>query len=236
MAFQGYLRQSTAETVLMGPFVDSGDGDAEEGALTITNSEVRISKNSANIIPKSETTSLVHDELGFYTCLLNTTDTDTVGRLRLMVHETGALLVDQTYWVLEEAIFDAIYAASASAFNASGLVTLAAVTHSGAVIPTVSALTGHTVQTGDSFARIGATGSGLTTLAQAATEAEPGSPPAHTATFQAKIDYIYAALIEKQTLNRSSGARALRNAADSGDISTATDSDDGTTTTRGQSS
>lgn len=32
------------------------------------------------------------------------------------------------------------------------------------VIPTVTALTGHTAQTGDSFARIGATGSGLTTL------------------------------------------------------------------------
>jgi hypothetical protein len=33
------------------------------------------------------------------------------------------------------------------------------------VIPTVTTLTGHTAQTGDSFARIGATGSGLTTLA-----------------------------------------------------------------------
>ena len=44
-------------------------------------------------------------------------------------------------------------------------VTLAAVTHTGAVIPTVTTLTGHTPQTGDSFARIGATGSGLTSLA-----------------------------------------------------------------------
>lgn len=35
------------------------------------------------------------------------------------------------------------------------------------VIPTVTTLTGHTPQTGDSFARIGATGSGLTSLAQA---------------------------------------------------------------------
>ena len=35
------------------------------------------------------------------------------------------------------------------------------------VIPTVTTLTGHTAQTGDSFARIGATGSALTSLAQA---------------------------------------------------------------------
>lgn len=38
----------------------------------------------------------------------------------------------------------------------SGLVTLAGVTHTGAVIPTVTTLTGHTAQTGDAFARLGA--------------------------------------------------------------------------------
>jgi len=43
-------------------------------------------------------------------------------------------------------------------------VTLAAATHTGAVIPTVTNLTGHTAQTGDSFARIGVAGAGLTDL------------------------------------------------------------------------
>lgn len=38
----------------------------------------------------------------------------------------------------------------------SGLVTLAGVTHTGAVIPTVTTLTGHTAQTGDCYARLGA--------------------------------------------------------------------------------
>lgn len=58
---------------------------------------------------------------------------------------------------------------------ASGLVTLAGVTHTGAVIPTVTTVgtlttyTGNTPQTGDSYARIGATGSGLTSLAPSAT-------------------------------------------------------------------
>ena len=47
-------------------------------------------------------------------------------------------------------------------------VVLSGVTHTGAVIPTVTTLTGHTAQTGDSFARIGATGSGLTSLASQA--------------------------------------------------------------------
>jgi len=46
----------------------------------------------------------------------------------------------------------------------TGLVTLAGVTHTGAVIPTVTTLTGHTAQTGDSFAQIGTAGASLTDL------------------------------------------------------------------------
>lgn len=46
-----------------------------------------------------------------------------------------------------------------------GTVLLKAATHTGAVIPTVSTLTGHTAQSGDSFARIGAAGAGLTAVA-----------------------------------------------------------------------
>lgn len=43
-------------------------------------------------------------------------------------------------------------------------VLLGAVTHTGAVIPTVTTLTGHTVQTGDSFGRIGVAGAGLSNI------------------------------------------------------------------------
>ena len=41
---------------------------------------------------------------------------------------------------------------------------LAQLTHTSAVIPTVTTLTGHTPQTGDSFARIGVAGAGLTAI------------------------------------------------------------------------
>jgi hypothetical protein len=57
-----------------------------------------------------------------------------------------------------------------------GTVLLAPVTHTSAVVPTVTTLTGHTAQTGDSFARIGATGSGLTSLStQTSVDALGGS-------------------------------------------------------------
>lgn len=68
-----------------------------------------------------------------------------------------------------------------------GNAVLAGLTHTGAVVPTVTTLTGHTAQTGDSFARIGATGSGLTSLAQAAVlgalaDAAAGGDPTATDT------------------------------------------------------
>ena len=61
-----------------------------------------------------------------------------------------------------------------------GTVLLAPVTHASAVVPTVTTLTGHTAQTGDSFARIGATGSGLTSLASQTSVNALGSASAIT--------------------------------------------------------
>ncbi len=54
-------------------------------------------------------------------------------------------------------------------------------------VATVTTLTGHTAQTGDSFARIGATGSGLTSLAQAS---------AYTATRAGYLDNINNAALQ----------------------------------------
>jgi hypothetical protein len=108
-----YLRQSTAsQSVLIGPFVDSTDGDTAMTALTIDAADIRLSKNGANIAGKNSGGG-THDELGYYTITLDATDTDTVGRLQLMVKETGALPVYHEYQVLEEAVFDNLYAASA---------------------------------------------------------------------------------------------------------------------------
>lgn len=120
-----YLRQSTAsQSVLIGPFVDSADGNTEESGLTIANTDIRLSKNGANIVAKNSGGG-THDELGYYTITLDATDTDTVGRLQLMVHATGALPVYHEYQVLEEAIFDGIVASSAGALaTAAALATV----------------------------------------------------------------------------------------------------------------
>lgn len=127
MAFCGYLRQSTAVDISIGPFVDATDGSTAETALTISQADVRLKKGAGNWAQVNQSTSATHEENGYYEKSLDTTDTNTVGILRIAVSETGALPVCQDYYVLEEAIFDAQYAASSNAWSgAAGSTTLTA--------------------------------------------------------------------------------------------------------------
>jgi hypothetical protein len=107
-----WLKQSTAATVKVGPFIDSTDGDTAEIGLTISQADVRLSKNGGNIAQKSEVSACTHDELGYYDCNLDATDTGTLGRLQVMVHESGALPVWHEYMVLPANVYDSLVAGS----------------------------------------------------------------------------------------------------------------------------
>ena len=114
MAFQGFLRQSTAVDILLGPFLDDTDGKTAETGLTITQGDVKLSKNGQALAQKNDANAAVHDANGYHNCPLDTTDTNTVGQLTLICHESGALPVRLDYHVVEEAVYDAMYAASAA--------------------------------------------------------------------------------------------------------------------------
>ena len=122
-----FIKQSTAYTFRFGPFLDDTDGKTAETGLTIEDSHVRVSKAGANFIDKAETSDSTHDEAGFYVVVLNATDTNTVGELQIACHMSGALPVFKTFQVLEEAIYDALFAASASAFDANARVDVASI-------------------------------------------------------------------------------------------------------------
>lgn len=109
-----YLRQSTAVTVKLGPFVDSTDGVTAETALTISQADVRLSKNGGDIAQKNQSSAATHDEIGYYDVSLNATDTNTVGELRVMVSESGALPVFRDFQVLEEAVYDRLFETGAA--------------------------------------------------------------------------------------------------------------------------
>jgi len=120
-----FLKQSTAYTFRLGPFLDETDGKTAETGLTISQADVRLSKAGGNFAQKNESSSSSHDEIGFYICVLDTTDTNTCGELLVAVHESGALPVFKTLQVVEEHIYAALFAASAAAFDANQRVDVA---------------------------------------------------------------------------------------------------------------
>ena len=107
MSFNGFLKQSTAVDILLGPFVDEDDGKTAETGLTISQADVLLSKNGQTLTQKSDITAAAHDANGFYNCELDATDTNTVGQLAVTVFESGALPVRHEYHIVEEAVYDA---------------------------------------------------------------------------------------------------------------------------------
>ena len=124
MAYGGDLQANTAVDLMVGPFLDSTDGDTEETGLTITQAEVRLSKNGGNIAQKNEATSLVHDELGNYLCKLDATDTNAEGILSLMIHESGSLSIKMDYTVLSQAAYISKYTAKDAGFMDINIKTI----------------------------------------------------------------------------------------------------------------
>jgi hypothetical protein len=180
-----YLRQATAsQEILLGPFVDSTDGDTEETGLTIAASDIEIYKSGSTTHVDKASGGATHSSKGMYSAVLDASDTDTIGAGRIFVHVAGALPVLFDFCVLDEAVFDVMFGTSAPSTLAAGaLMGLAddAITASkiaagaigaseapllgdintdvetivGRVLGTLAAGT-HNPQSGDAFTRLGA--------------------------------------------------------------------------------
>lgn len=108
------LKQSTAsQAVKLGPFVDSADGVTAETGLTIANTDIKLSKAGGTLGSKNSGGG-THDADGWYTITLDATDTATVGALQVTCTMSGALPVFATFQVVEEAVYDALFGASAT--------------------------------------------------------------------------------------------------------------------------
>src|SRR5215471_3299320 len=93
------LQQSTAAQSLgMGPFVSSSDGNTNQNALTIANTDIRIKKAGAAWVAKNAG-GATFQENGWYQITLDATDTNTTGIMEISVHVAGALAVWKTCWV-----------------------------------------------------------------------------------------------------------------------------------------
>lgn len=111
-----YLRQSTAsQEVPLGYFVDSTDGNTEETALTIANTDIKIWKTGATTLANKNSGGGTHISNGIYYAVLDATDTNTIGPLVIFVHVSGALTVRVECCVLDEAVYDVLFGTTALA-------------------------------------------------------------------------------------------------------------------------
>ena len=159
------LKQSTASTVYVGPVLDSAGAAVTTAAL----GDFRLIKNGTAATLTGATVK--HDANGYYTVALTTTNTDTTGRLTLAVGNTAMSMSTHRFSVLLASVYDALITNATNAtgglptatgsiaglagtiatttnITAATGVVLSGVTHTGAVIPTVSTVTnGVTVST-----------------------------------------------------------------------------------------
>jgi len=111
-----YLRQSTAsQEIPLGRFVDSTDGNTQETALTIANTDIKLWKAGATTLANKNSGGATHIANGEYYAVLDATDTDTIGPMKVSVHVAGALAVQVWCCVLDEAVYDVMFGTTALA-------------------------------------------------------------------------------------------------------------------------
>lgn len=107
------LKQSTAsQDVPLGYFVDSTDGNTEETALSIANTDIKLWKAGATSLVDKNSGGATHMANGLYYAVLDATDTDTLGPLVIFVHVAGALPIRLECIVLQSNVYEALVNAS----------------------------------------------------------------------------------------------------------------------------
>jgi hypothetical protein len=114
-----FLRQSTSASVVLGPF--TGSSGVGLTGLTITQSEVMISKNGGAFAAKNETTAASHRTLGYYSVELDNTDTNAAGRLLAVSSAAAALPVWHSFAVLPTSVYDYMFSTGIQKVDAAAV-------------------------------------------------------------------------------------------------------------------
>lgn len=110
-----YLRQATAaQSRILGPFLSDTDGKTPATSLTIANTDIQLLANGGAAASKNSG-GATHRVNGEYAITLDAADTATVGELTISVIVSDALPVRAKFVVLEETVYDALFAAGSSA-------------------------------------------------------------------------------------------------------------------------
>lgn len=155
-----YLRQSTSATVSFGPFVAPADGVTPVttlvSALDNATTGIKLCKNGGALTVRHATvTATTYDSDGYYDVTLDTTDTATVGRMRVEYAAAGTNLpVWRDFDVITQAAYDALFSTGAISANVTQIAGQTANAAGAVTFPeTIGTSTlGGVAQTGDSYA------------------------------------------------------------------------------------
>lgn len=124
-----FLRQSTQIKVRIGPAVAVGDGFTPVTTLTLSGAdeaEALKANGAATTDISGATFAAVTGADGWFDLTLTTSHTDTVGELIIVVNDDSLILpIFQRFQVIEEAAYDAMFAASAPGYVANAPVNVA---------------------------------------------------------------------------------------------------------------
>lgn len=113
-----YLKADTAATILIGPFVDKGDGVTPETGITLgvaDHAELMKHGGTTFVDLTSDSRTFTHKEGGWYTLALGIDDTDTEGRLTVLIMDTDVCLpVWKDFMVVNANVYDSLFAVAAT--------------------------------------------------------------------------------------------------------------------------
>jgi hypothetical protein len=106
-------RQSTARTVIVGPVLDASGVAVTDGVV----GDLKIAKNGGAPAALNGSATLTHRHTGFYSLALTASDLDTVGQAEVTIDDTVNAMPMKVLTVVEEAVYDALFAASAAGYQ-----------------------------------------------------------------------------------------------------------------------
>lgn len=208
----GFLKQSTAsQSRALGPFVDDTDFKTAETGLTIANTDIKLIVNGGASANKNSGGG-THRANGVYGVTFDATDTATVGEMQVSVVVAGALPVFDKFFVLEEAVYDELFGASAVGYIANAPVSVAQWNGSNVATPDTAGYPKVTIKSG--------TGTGEISLSSGVAQADAAKIGGQTASASGTVTFPNATLAS--TTNITAGTITtvtnLTNAPTNGDL------------------
>jgi hypothetical protein len=106
-------RQNTARTVTVGPVLDADGAAVTDGVV----GDFKLAKNGGAPAALDGSATLTHRHTGFYSLALTANDLDTVGQAEVVIDDTTNACPVKELTVVEEAVYDALFAASAAGYS-----------------------------------------------------------------------------------------------------------------------